>query len=61
MKKKKIAIKMRIPTDLLLKFGKMGGKIGKTAAAIDSWQSRYFDKDKGIYKELKEYEKKKSV
>lgn len=66
-KKKKIALKMRIPekfripTDVLLKFCKMGGKIGRTAARYDSWQSRYFDRDKGIYKELKDNEKKNPI
>ncbi len=58
MTKKEIVSKMRISPHLLLKFCKMGGKIGRAAARLDSWQSRYFDSDKGIYKELKNYEKK---
>lgn len=57
-KKVKIIKKMRIPTPVLENLYKVGGEVQEAAVIIDSWQSRTFDKGKGIYKELDEYTKK---
>lgn len=50
--KESMASKMRIPSSLLEKLAHNKGRIGRGAARLDSWQSRHFDKNKGIYKEL---------
>ncbi len=49
--KKKIASKMLIPTSVLAHLAHVGGKVGKAAAAIDSWQSRVFNRGKGVYRD----------
>lgn len=46
--KKKLAYKM-IPEQVLRKLAKVGGKIGKAAATIDSWQNRHYYQGKGVY------------
>lgn len=51
-KRHKLAEKMRISPYLLLKLSSKSGKIGRMAAAFDSWQSRTLDRGKGIYAEL---------
>lgn len=47
--KRSIASKMRIPSSILMGLAQMGGRIGKAAATIDSWQSRTFDAGHGVY------------
>lgn len=54
--KRSIISKMRIPSSVLERIAKVGGKVGEAAATIDSWQSRVFDKGRGVYN-TKDWEK----
>jgi hypothetical protein len=60
-KKISIIAKMRIPISLLEKLAHNKGRIGRESARLDSWQSRHFDKGKGLYKELYENRRQKCL